>query len=348
MPHPTPKKVPVRSFKRIAVKAKAIGPVALSALVLAAGFFAVPAVLSVDLHLAENTPKPAFPVTVDPIARTIVEDPAVEEILKEDNPKLVAAAGLAGNVFALLAGAITDTGVYRTIAGAVGADTTFVTVLPGYREEEAAAAFGSALGWTRAERAAFLKQLNTTPPTLTEGEIVPGTYAVPVNADFEDVQALLNDRFSREVLSRYQPEAANVVPLEDALTIASMLERETRDPAEMRMISGIIWNRLFDGMNLQIDATLQYAKASQTNTKSWWPKVVPNDKYLKSSYNTYKNKGLPPGPIASPSTEAIIAALNPKKTDCLFYFHDSEGEFYCSPTYEGHVAMLKQKYGRGK
>lgn len=351
MPHPAPqfKKASSGALKKLVVKAKAIGPVATATLMLVIGFFSIPSILAVDLHLtADDAPKPAFPVTVNPIARTITEDPEVEELLREDNPGLTAAVDMSGNIFAWLAGAIANTDAYRSIAGAVGADTTFVTVLPGYREEEVAAAFGSALGWSVAERRAFLAEIHSTPPTLREGELVPGTYALPTNAESEDVQALLNERFSKEILARYSTSTAEIVPLDDALTIASMLERETRDPAEMRMISGIIWNRLFTGMNLQIDATLQYAKATQTNTKSWWPKVVPNDKYIKSSYNTYKNKGLPPGPIANPSTEAVLAALNPKETDCLFYFHDKYGGFHCAPTYEEHVALLKQKYGRGK
>lgn len=349
MPHPaaSSKKAPQGVFKKLAIQKKSIGPVAGATLLLALGFFALPSVLAVDLHTAES-PKPDFPVTVDPIARVIIEDPEVEALLAEDNPELAAAAGALDMAYTWLAATIANSGLYRSLASAVGADTAFVTVLPGYREEEVAAAFGKTLGWSAAERREFLKQLHSTPPTLTEGELVPGTYAVPTNAEREDVQALLNERFSREILSRYSTSTAEVVPLDDALTIASMLERETRDPAEMRMISGIIWNRLFTGMNLQIDATLQYAKATNTDTKSWWPKVVPNDKYIKSPYNTYRHKGLPPGPIANPSTEAVIAALNPKKTDCLFYFHDKYGGFHCAPTYEEHVRLLKEKYGRGR
>ena len=66
----------------------------------------------------------------------------------------------------------------------------------------------------------------------------------------------------------------------------------------------------------------------------------PDDKYIESPFNTYSNKGLPPSPIANPSTDAIIAALNPKKTDCMYYFHDRKANFHCSVTYEEHVALL--------
>ena len=115
----------------------------------------------------------------------------------------------------------------------------------------------------------------------------------------------------------------------------------------MRDISGIIWNRLFINMPLQLDASLQYAKGTDSKT-SWWPQVRPADKYIESDFNTYANKGLPPAPISNPSLDAIIAALNPKKTECMYYFHDQRGGFHCNETYEEHVAALKRIYGQGR
>ena len=116
----------------------------------------------------------------------------------------------------------------------------------------------------------------------------------------------------------------------------------------MRIISGIIWNRLFANMNLQIDATVQYAKANKASVNSWWPAVLPRDISIKSPYNTYTNPGLPPTPIANPSVAAILAALNPVSTPCFYYFHDKMGQFHCSTTYAEHVALLKKYYGQGK
>ncbi len=97
-------------------------------------------------------------------------------------------------------------------------------------------------------------------------------------------------------------------------------------------------------MNLQVDATLQYAKANTKDTNEWWPDVVPKDKYIKSPYNTYLHKGLPPTPIANPSVGAILAALNPIETPCLYYFNDKKGEFHCSKTYKEHVALIRKYY----
>ncbi|HMO78075.1 MAG TPA: endolytic transglycosylase MltG [Candidatus Paceibacterota bacterium] len=101
-------------------------------------------------------------------------------------------------------------------------------------------------------------------------------------------------------------------------------------------------------MPLQLDATLQYARGSKAEENRWWPRVVPRDKFIESPYNTYENAGLPPAPIANPSAEAVLAALNPRITECMFYFHDAKGKFYCTETYEEHVAKLKEIYGRGQ
>lgn len=295
--------------------------------------------------VAEAPSRPPFPVTVDPVNETIIEDPAVEALLEPTHGTLAAAAGFAGGGLAWLANLVASIPGYSQLAGA---DIAFVNIRAGYREEEVARAFGSALGWTRAEEAAFLKRVHEEEPTLLEGEFVPGIYSVSGAATAPAVQQILHDRYREEVAERYDPEQEAILPLRDVLTIASLLQKETKDPGEMRLISGIIWNRLWTGMNLQIDATLQYAKADAGLSKEWWPVPVPDDKYIKSPYNTYRNGGLPPGPIANPSTEAIIAALNPRKTECMFYFHDSRGRMHCTETYAQHVALLRKYYGQGR
>ncbi len=351
---PTPRKPLMPHSLPIYGKRKRNAPIDLRAamsgivvlLLIGLGLFSLPGMLKNEVQLAYTEPqKPLFPITVDPINETISDDPSVDALFGESNPTLGAAASLASSAITWIANAVTRVPGYEQIAGS---DIVFVDIKSGYRQEEVARAFGMALGWTMAEQDAFLKQVNNTNPELLEGEFVPGTYMVSSAASASYVQELLADRFKRDIASRYSPEAEQVLPLEDVLTIASLLQRETRDPSEMRLISGIIWNRLWSGMNLQIDATLQYAKASNGGTKTWWPVPKPADKYIKSPYNTYKNKGLPPGPISNPSTEAILAALNPKKTDCIFYFHDRRGEMFCSPDYAGHVRMLKKSYGQGK
>lgn len=313
--------------------------------VLVLGFFSLPAIVSMDIEGDMAKPAQApFPISVNPHQETIIEDPAIEALLAEEPTTLTASVGILDRVTIWLADKIASVPLYSQLSGA---DQRFVTIYPGYREEEVARAFGGALGWSLKERSAFLKQVYSNPPVLTEGQFQPGTYTVSTMMTPDEVQIMIYDRFSKEILERYSTTTAALVPLEDALIIASLIEREAGGWHDMRDISGILWNRLFAKMNLQIDATLQYAKATGKNGV-WWPKPVPDDKYIKSKYNTYKNPGLPPAPIANPSVAAVVAALNPKVTDCMFYFHDARGGFHCSPTYEGHVKMLKQYYGRGK
>lgn len=315
---------------------------------IAVALFSLPTVIAVDVKFSRTeTPKPAFPITVNPQNRTITEDPTVEAMLDEHNSTLQAAAITAGGLISELASFISSLPAYHLLAGAAG--TGIVTIRPGYREEEVANVFARELDWNANQKATFLRQLKVSEPMMREGQYVPGAYAVGGLMVPGDVQIMLHERYKQEILARYSTSTNDRLPIDDALTIASMLEKETSDPTEMRLISGIIWNRLWIGMKLQIDATLQYANASNNKSiTTWWPPVVPKDKYIKSPYNTYQNKGLPPGPIANPSTAAVLAALNPKKTDCLFYFHDSRGGFHCAPTYKEHVAMLKKYYGQGK
>ena len=73
-------------------------------------------------------------------------------------------------------------------------------------------------------------------------------------------------------------------------------------------------------------------------------KVSPEDKNINSSYNTYLHKGLPPSPIANPGVDAIYAAFNPQKTNCMFYLHDKNRKIHCAETYEEHLTNIKKYY----
>jgi len=324
-------------------------PIIGAAFAIALALFSLPSVLKHDLqdeNLVQNTR--SFPVSVYPAEKTIVTDPEIEELLSVAPTALSAAVSYAEMAYQLLAVFISETSVYQQIAGTAGINNLFVTVYPGQRGEEVAATFGAKLKWTSAQRAAFLKEVHANNPNLPDGQFVPGTYFVGVTAP-ADVAKITNERFETEILSRYSSTTAAQVPLEDAIIIASLIEREAGGWNDMRLISGIIWNRLFKNMNLQIDATMQYSKATLAGGKGgWWPTPKPADKNIKHAYNTYRGPGLPPGPIANPSIAAVVAALNPKQTDCVFYFHDKYGRFHCSPTYEGHVALLKKYYGQGR
>jgi cell division protein YceG involved in septum cleavage len=323
--------------------------------VMTLGFLSLPSILAKDLQVAKASAVPAdtlgsrvFPVTVDPTTKTITQNAQVDKLLSTRPTSLAASSGLGNKVFEWIAVQISSLKAYQFVAGAAGFNSLFVTIHPGDRQEQVATAFGTTLGWTPAQELAYTAAVKKINPLLPEGTVVPGTYFLNVTSP-QDVASLLNDRFQKDIVGRYSTTTQSRVPLKDALTIASLLDRESGSWDDMRLISGIIWNRLFIGMKLQIDATLQYAEANGTKgSGGWWPLVEPKDKYIKSAYNTYQHAGLPPTPIASPSLAAVLAALNPKKTDCIFYFHDSNSQFHCSKDYATHVALLKQYYGQGK
>jgi UPF0755 protein len=222
-----------------------------------------------------------------------------------------------------------------------------IVIWPGERKEEVAKNVGGVLRWTATDRQKFIDLVDNTDPILTEGKYYPGHYVTHRRATPEEIATMIYEEFSTEILDRYTEEVREVVPLEDAIVIASLLEREASDFNNMREISGVIWNRLFIDMPLQLDATLQYARGSRSYETRWWPRVVPQDKFIDSPFNTYQNKDLPPGAISNVSSESILAALNPIKTNCIYYFHSKNREYYCSTTYEEHVEKLRAVYGRG-
>ncbi|MFZ2253121.1 MAG: endolytic transglycosylase MltG [Minisyncoccia bacterium] len=285
-----------------------------------------------------------FPVGVDPLHKVIVEDPIVESYFEEHVAINKTSPQTHTSWLSKAMGKLVLMSWYQNLASI---SSRILIIQPGERKEQVAEHFAKILGWTKEQKAEFLKGIESTEPVLTDGKFFPGSYTVARKSLPEVVIPLVTDRFESEVLARYGSDVEDIVPLADTLTIASLLEREAYDFEDMRLIAGVIWNRLFIDMNLQIDATLQYARGSEPS-EPWWPRVVPDDKYIASVYNTYKNSGLPPAPIANPSLESILAALNPRKTDCMYYFHDTHAEFHCSKTYAEHVASLKQYYGRGK
>lgn len=308
-----------------------------------------PAILAFEASQEQSSSMTAeqFPVTVDPKNKTIVENQQVNDFFESSHAPFQAAIGntkyTLTNLFEWIAVAIDATPWYQMLAAADNSEKV-VAITAGMRKEQIADTFAKTLFWSAAQKKEFV---NSSSP-LPEGSFAPGIYAVAPDTSPSEVQDMLRARFTNTILSRYGTKTAEIVPLDQALTIASLIEREASGKYDMRMISGVIWNRLFIGMNLQIDATVQYAKASKTKNGNWWPRVLPSDTSLRSPYNTYLQPGLPPTPIANPSVAAVFAALNPKKTSCLFYFHDDARKFHCTDTYEEHVAMLKKYYGQGR
>lgn len=125
--------------------------------------------------------------------------------------------------------------------------------------------------------------------------------------------------------------------LNEIITMASLIEEEANTKESRRIISGILWQRIKQGMRLQVDAVFPYImnKFSLQLTKE--------DLMDDSPYNTYRYAGLPPGPISNPGWDSIYAAIYPAKTSYLYYLSDREGNMYYAKTFEEHKAN-KAKY----
>ena len=222
------------------------------------------------------------------------------------------------------------------------ASVRIVRVEEGLRKEQVAEIVGDKLSWNESEKNNFINlhlALNT--PNL-EGRYFPKTYLIHKDENPSGVGATMLDEFSKQVSKIKKPKSKQIINEETALKIASIIQREAAGKHDMKLISGIIWNRIWSGMKLQMDATLQYAKGSEE--EGWWNKVRPEDKKINSSYNTYIHLGLPPGAIANPGFSAIDAAYNPQKTECMFYLHDKKRKIHCTKTYEEHKKNIEIYY----
>lgn len=208
-----------------------------------------------------------------------------------------------------------------------------VRVEEGLRKEEVAQILEDKLDWDEKDRIDFLKSAKV------EGHYFPKTYLIYKDEEPSVVSATMLDEFSTQVSKVKKPKSKQIVNEDTAIKIASIIQREAGGKSDMALISGIIWNRIFNGMKLQVDATLQYAKGNEED--GWWGEVNPEDKKIKSSFNTYLHEGLPPGAIANPGIAAINAAYNPKKTSCLFYLHDKKRRIHCAKTYEEHKKNIE-------
>lgn len=209
----------------------------------------------------------------------------------------------------------------------------YVTIPEGLRIEEIAEVFAKNLEWSEEKEKQFINTYPLCPFTLGEGFLFPGTYLVHVDESAQVIKEEMKEALLKTVSEILAGPEQNILNMSQVVTIASLIQREAAGKNDMRLISGIIWNRLFEDMPLQIDATLQYIKGDE---KKWWPRVSSDDKYLDSPYNTYQKNGLPPGPISNPGKSAITAALNPTETSCLFYIHDKNRNIHCSTNYERH------------
>lgn len=209
----------------------------------------------------------------------------------------------------------------------------WAVLVPGLRVEQTAEKLAKKFKWDSAKTKEFLDNAR-------EGYMFPDTYLLNVDYTGKEFAQRLIANFNEKFDAKLQADLlAQDVHSDTAIKIASLIERESGGE-DKALIAGIIWNRLNQGMRLEIDATIQYAIGTPND---WWPPLSGgNLRSIDSPYNTYKIKGLPPTPIANPSLSSIKAAVYPVETDCLFYLHDHNKAIHCSKIYAQHLTNIEK------
>lgn len=164
-----------------------------------------------------------------------------------------------------------------------------------------------------------------------EGYIFPDTYVFPEESDARDVIAAMHNKMKKVLRSLGTNEFHNLnKKTHDMLILASLIEKEAKVPEERVYVSSVFHNRLKRNMRMDCDPTVRYA------VKKFEGRITYRDLKYESPYNTYTRKGLPPTPIASPGKEAILAAINPKKTTYLYFVARNDGSHYFSKSLREH------------
>ncbi|MFC1790153.1 endolytic transglycosylase MltG [Patescibacteria group bacterium] len=231
-----------------------------------------------------------------------------------------------------------------------GTEDVWVTFLEGWRTEEFALelieqGFEIDLATWRKET------------TQLEGFLFPDTYLFPKSYSQEEILAKLRETFTKKVTKGLENEIKKMrFSLKEIVTLASLVEREANVLGDRPIVAGILVKRWINNWPLQIDATVQYAKANWLLSTAkpedtievyqdldWWPKnITKKDLELDSAYNTYRNLGLPSGSICNPGLASIKAVLNYKETPYWFYLTDGQGKTHYAQDLVGHQVNINR------
>lgn len=171
-----------------------------------------------------------------------------------------------------------------------------------------------------------------------EGYLFPDTYRIFKDATGEDIIKKMLANFGAKLNLELRAEIKKQnKTIFEIITMASLIEKEVGGEKDMKIVSGILWQRLGIGQALQLDATLSYVLNDNKTSHSQ------EETEINSPYNTYRNKGLPPGPIANPGLNAIKAAIYPAKTEYNYFLTTKEGKIIYSRTFEEHK-LNKARY----
>ena len=211
----------------------------------------------------------------------------------------------------------------RLVAGDFDSDLVRLTHIEGERVTELAEVVEANL--LNFDKAAFIERA-----TPLEGKLYPETYYIPKDFSADELVDLMLQTFAEKTESIQVKMEEHSLGINGVLILASILEREANSPESMKMVSGILQGRMEAGMPLQADASVEYILNKSLK------ELTAEDLKIDSPYNTYTNRGLPPTPIGNPGLDAIMAVLEPTKTDYVYYITDMEGNFHYAKTFDEH------------
>jgi UPF0755 protein len=200
--------------------------------------------------------------------------------------------------------------------------------------------FLSASEFLRAARdPSLIRDLSPAAPSL-EGYLFPATYRVTRSTTVKQLCAMMTGHF-RKQWRDLQAGHSQPLPVNDTVTLASLVEKETGQPAERPVVASVYENRLRKGMTLDCDPTTIYAALLDDRYRGT---IYRSDLASDNAYNTYRHAGLPPGPIANPGVAALRAALSPAQTDYLYFVAkpDGSGGHQFSETMAQHNLAVEQ------
>jgi len=233
----------------------------------------------------------------------------------------------------------------------------WITVPEGLRREEIVERFIKGLEVKETEATTFREEFFSESEGF-EGFLFPDTYLFPRTASPSAIVKKMHSTFDAKVKEFEEDISSSGLSQKEVVTLASIIERETKTDEERPVVSGILLNRLNIDMGLQADATVQYAVASENckankiadsaiqNCPNWWPVLTRDDLSINSPFNTYKFRGLPPAPIANPGLSSLKAAINPETNEYLYYLHDSEGKIHYAKTLAEHNENVRKYLGK--
>ncbi|MBL0713053.1 MAG: endolytic transglycosylase MltG [Desulfosarcina sp.] len=217
-----------------------------------------------------------------------------------------------------------------------------VTIPEGYQLRQIAATiektgFGSAQDFLRLATDLEETRAAGIEAETLEGYLFPDTYHFPKGLDQRAIIAAMVKRFQAEITDEWRARAHEIgLSLHEVVTLASIIEKETGDPAERPLISSVFHNRLKKGMRLETDPTVIYG------IKDFNGNLTRKDLRTPTPYNTYIIKSLPPGPIASPGQAALEAALYPSGTDYLFFVSRRDRTHQFSTNWKDHDQAVRK------